>query len=105
MGTSRRSGNRRATAASEPYRRRHFTYSFRAWIDDRGSNADRAHARYCHLVPRRCRHRKLWDLNTMGKSRNILRIIRGRNPLHFHVIVGPRYRTVFRIGRAVGWGP
>lgn len=85
------------------------TYSFRAWIDERGSNCDREHARYCtcngddahtHYVGvHRCSHLKLWDLNRRSDSRNILRVVRRRRPSFFlHVMIGAKFRG-FKIGK------
>lgn len=96
--------------SEESYRRRRWTYSFRAWIDDYyGQNDDRGHERHCIChSPRthtyyegvhRCNHLRLWDLNTMRRCRNLIRVVRRRRPFYLRVVVGPRYRTVLRIGR------
>lgn len=69
------------------YRRRRWTYSFRAWIDERGSNEDRAHLHCRH----HCDHIRLWDLNWMKNSHNIVRITRRRHPFHFSMWFGNRY--------------
>lgn len=77
-------------------------YTFRAWIDERGSNEDKAHERYCAYSPahvRHCKHQHLWDLNESRHCRNILRVIRRRRPFYLHVSIGPRYWSIARIGR------
>jgi len=82
-------------------RRRRWTYSFRAWIDERGSNEDHAHRdceaprRCLGLEPYSCKHLRLWDLNTTSGGRNILRIVRGRwvrgGRWMLRAYIGPKY--------------
>jgi len=85
------------------YKRHRYTYSFRAWIDERGSNVDRKHdiMRADHWSPcleGQCRHLRLWDLNTNGKSHNIIRIVRRRHPFALGVYVGRTMRLHAQIG-------
>jgi hypothetical protein len=80
------------------YVRHKHTYSFRAWIDERGSNADREHQRHCNAQGYECFHLELWDLNTNVGSRNIVRIVRRRRPFCLHIVVGQRYRNLLNIG-------
>lgn len=76
------------------YRWGRWTYSFRAWIDERGSNVDRQH-RYCEHS---CPHYRLWDLNTVGQAHNIVRVIRRRRPFALGVYVGPTMCRLVRFG-------
>ncbi len=73
------------------YKRRKRTYSFRAWVDERGSNVDRLH----HHLPESGKHcdcLKMWDLNWKKSHHNIIRITRGRG--HFVILLGSKYRKI-----------
>jgi len=87
----------------DPYRRHRHTYSFRAWIEEQGSNVDQGHKKRCDRTDPwyigHCRCLRLWDLNRNGSSLNIIRVVRRFHPLYFHVMVGRKYRTVLRLGR------
>ena len=87
------------TWGPESYRRRRVTYSFRAWIDGVGMNASRDHERWCLGRRRPCEHFRLWDLNRMSDSRNIVRVVRRSRPRYLAVHVGRRCRQVLRLGR------
>jgi len=81
------------------YKRRRWTYSFRAWVDERGSNVDYQHTlqgsgKYCDCL-------KLWDLNWRKNSHNIIRIIRGRG--HFVILLGRKYRKIALRRRKRSW--
>jgi len=71
-------------------------YTFRAWIDEDGFNEDRNHERHC---TRRCEHLRMWDLNLSRNGRNILRITRRLRPPYLHIVLGPRYWRVLRVGK------
>ena len=83
---------------------------FRAWIDERGSNEDRAHESWCEAdlrafagqMDRRCSHIRLRDLET-GSYRIVARLLTRRRPLLFHVSLfrGGRGRVVIRIGKGL----
>ncbi len=75
------------------------TYSFRAWVDEFGGNADHEHAQRCVLRGRPCRHTRLWDLNRSGTGHNVLRVERRTWPVFLRVLVGRRYRRLLRVGR------
>ena len=72
------------------YRRRRWTYSYRAWIDEHGGNA--GWTRGPHDF-------RLWDLNRTSNGHNLIRIVRRRWPFYVVVVVGRHYRTVLKIGR------
>jgi hypothetical protein len=76
------------------YKRRRWTYSFRAWVDDRGWNVDRKHR--LGEVHIRCDCLKLWDLNRTGLGHNIIRITRGRR--HLVILLGKNYRRIRIMG-------
>ena len=88
------------------YVRHKRVYSFRAWVDDRGSNRDYDHENFCMGLTRchgafegeKCLHLRLWDLNTNASGRNIVRIVRRRRPFCLHIVVGQRYRNLLNIG-------
>ena len=79
--------------------------TFRAWIDERGSNEDRHHA-ICRIAKpdvrrRRCQHFRLVDLET-NDYRIMVRAIRRWHPFYFSFAVfgRPHRGTVLlRIGR------
>jgi len=73
------------------YKRRRWTYSFRAYVDLRGSNLDRFH-RGVKGSGHHCDCLKLWDLNWRKNSHNIIRITRGRG--HFVILLGRKYRKI-----------
>ena len=85
---------------------------FRAWIDERGSNEDRDHAKWCEAdlrafagqVDRRCPHIRLRDLET-GSYRIVTRLLTRRHPPLLQVLWfrGDRGRTVLRIGKRLWW--
>ena len=79
------------------YRRHRWFYSFRAWVDERGSNEDRRHVLHCEALGRFCPHRRLWDLNWNKDSGNIVRVVRRRRPFAFAVYVGRRMHG-FQVG-------
>lgn len=85
------------------YRRYRFVYSFRAWINERGTNEDHAHEVSClrrqgTAFFGRCEHLRLWDLNTDRRAANIIRVVRRRRPFAFGVYVGPTMRLRFQLG-------
>ena len=71
------------------YRRRRWTYSYRAWIDEHGGSVGWSRGRY---------DLRLWDLNRTSNGHNLIRIVRRRKPFCFIVVVGRRYWTVLKIG-------
>ena len=83
---------------------------FRAWIDKRGSNEDRAHEGYCEAdlrafagqVDRGCHHIQLRDLET-GSYRIVARLLTRRRPCLFQIVWfrGGRGYTVLRVGRGL----
>jgi hypothetical protein len=87
----------------DAFRRHRRTYSFRAWIDEQGSNKDYEHEKWCATDVEfhcgSCSHLRMWDLNWNLNSHNIIRIVRRRHPLYLCVVVGCKYRTLLQIGR------
>jgi hypothetical protein len=77
------------------YKRRKRTYSFRAWIDDKGWNTDWKHQghRIDHI---RCDCLKLWDLNWRKSHHNIIRITRGKR--HLVILLGRTHRRIRIMG-------
>ena len=73
--------------------------TFRAWINEQGSNEDRNHS--WTLEGNFCKHARLVDLET-NDYRILLRFVRGRRPLHFSIVAffrPHRGTTLLRIGR------
>lgn len=67
------------------YKRRKRTYSFRAYVDDRGWNRDR----YGGPL-------KMWDLNWRKSHHNIIRVTWGRR--HLVILLGSKYRKIRIMG-------
>jgi hypothetical protein len=74
------------------YKRRKRTYSFRAWIDEKGWNTEYDHKRHSG----RCDCLKLWDLNGTKSHHNIIRVVRGRR--HLVILLGSKYRKIRIMG-------
>jgi hypothetical protein len=71
-------------------------HTFAAWITVNGFNEDRQHVS-C-VGP--CSHFRMWDWDR-ANCKAIMRIIRKRKPFYFRIMVGRKYRTIFRLGRKV----
>jgi hypothetical protein len=81
------------------YRRRRWTYTFRAWIDEQGWNRDREHETRCgNTRSGYCRHIRLWDLNRRGSGKNLVRMSFRRRPFYLSIGLGRKYRGI-NIGR------
>lgn len=83
-------------------KRHGLVYSFRAMIDEQGSNVDRYHdvmraERWTKCLSGECNHITLWDLNWCS-GWNIVRLESRRSPFRFSLRIGPRYHG-FTVGR------
>jgi hypothetical protein len=78
------------------YKRRKRTYSFRAYVDERGSNTGWKHQDHQSGRPGhsaiRCNCLKMWDVNRTGLGHNIIRITWGRG--HLVILLGKKYHRI-----------
>ena len=86
--------------------------TYRAWIDEIGSNEDRKHDRFCvchapdshthYEGVHRCPHLRMIDIER-DNCRVLLRLIYRRRPFYFRVIWFPRAfgggKNLLRLGR------
>lgn len=77
------------------YKHRKRTYSFRAWVNEKGWNVEREHKMHQGRI--RCDCLKMWDVNRTSLSHNIIRVTWGRR--HLVILVGKNYRRIRIMGR------
>ena len=84
--------------------------TFSAWTDEQGFNVDREHhmcdapVRCLGLERERdCHHIYLFDLERDGSYKAVVRVLFRGRPFYLRVLLGRKYRTVFRLGRRRDW--